>query len=34
MTLPLILGLAWEILSYGDFALPRLLWGAISGSAG
>ncbi len=34
MTLPLVLGLLWEIVSFGDFAVPRLLWGAISGSAG
>lgn len=25
----------WEIISYNDFMLPRLLWGAVStGSAG
>ncbi len=30
-----LLPLLWTIISYNDFMLPRLLWGAISsGSAG
>lgn len=28
-----LLPLLWTIISYNDFMLPRLLWGAITGSA-
>jgi len=31
--LALILNALWDVFSYNDFQLPRMLWGAVTGSA-